>query len=50
MEVDEPTSSFKLELRLAADMTRLQDVLLIKNIDIYELNALEAEADSLFRY
>lgn len=48
MEVDEPTSSLKLELRLAADMTRLQDVLLIKNIDIYELTALEAEAEALF--
>ena len=30
-------------------MTRLNDVLLIKNFDIYELTALEAEADSLFR-
>jgi hypothetical protein len=48
MVVDEPTSSLKLELRLAADMGRLQDVLLIKNIDIYELNALEAEAKELF--
>lgn len=50
MQVDEPTSSYNLELRLAADMTRLHDVLLIQNIDIYELNALEAQADSLFRY
>ena len=49
MQVDEPTSSYNLELRLAADMTRLSDVLLIQNIDIYELNALEAQADSLFR-
>lgn len=49
LEVDEPTSSFKVDLRLAADMTRLNDVLLIKNFDIYELTALEAEADSLFR-
>ncbi|MBQ2413335.1 MAG: rod shape-determining protein MreC [Rikenellaceae bacterium] len=49
LEVDEPTSSFKVELRLAADMTRLNDVVLIKNFDIYELTALEAEANSLFR-
>lgn len=49
MQIDEPTSSYNLELRLAADMTRLSDVLLIQNIDIYELNALEAQADSLFR-
>lgn len=49
LEVDEPTSSLKLVLGLAADMSRLQDVLLIKNIDIYELNALEEEANSLFQ-
>lgn len=49
-EVDEPTSSLNLTLRLAADMSRLKDVLLVKNIDLYEIRALEAEADSLYRF
>lgn len=50
IEEDEPTSSLNLTLRLAADMSRLKDVLLVKNIDLYEIQALEAEADSLYRF
>ena len=49
VSADQTTSSYDLELRLAADMTRLNDVVLIKNIDLYELEALEAEADSIYQ-
>ena len=49
VSADETTSSYDLELRLAADMTRLYDVVLIKNVDLYELEALEAEADSIYQ-
>lgn len=49
VSADQTTSSYDLELRLAADMTRLNDVVLIKNVDLYELEALEAEADSIYQ-